>query len=56
MWEGLAMPTDTTWLMEAVTNNTLVCVTGGSYNLKKAPDICSAGWVILHSSETAHLG
>jgi len=46
MWEGLAMPADTTWLTEAVTNNTLVCVTNGSYNLEKALDICGAGWVI----------
>ena len=43
MWNGLTMPTDMTWLMEAVTNNTLMCVTDGSYNLKKGPDICGAG-------------
>ena len=30
IWEGLAMPTDSTWLMEVVTNNTLVCITDGS--------------------------
>ena len=46
MWEGLTMPADPTWLKEAVINNTLVCVTDGSYSMEKAPDICGAGWVI----------
>ena len=26
-WKGLVMPTNTRWLPEAVTNNTLICVT-----------------------------
>ena len=40
------MPADKKWLTDTVTNNTLVCVTYGSYSLEKAPDICSAGWII----------
>ena len=43
MWKGLAMPVDTKWLNDAVANNTLVCVTDGSYSQEKAPDICGAG-------------
>ena len=47
MWKNLAMPPDIQWLRDAVTNNTLICVTDGSYNLKAAPTICTAGWIIF---------
>ena len=55
MWEGLTMPADPTWLKEAVTNNTLVCVTDGSYSMEKAPDICGAGWVIYCTAARRHI-
>ena len=47
MWKNLAMPTDIQWLRDAVTNNTLIYGTDGSYNLKVAPTICTAGWIIF---------
>ena len=27
-------------------NKTLVCVTDGSYQKEKAPNLCSAGWIM----------
>ena len=53
MWKGLVMPADTKWLTNTVTNNTLVCVIDESYSLKKASDICGAGW-ILYCTATKH--
>ena len=47
------MPASTQWLTNAVTNNTLVCITDGSYSPKKAPDVCSAGWII-YCTATKH--
>ena len=51
MWKGVVMPVDTKYLTEAVTNNTLICIIDGSYNPKKAPDICSADWIIYCTTE-----
>ena len=31
---------------ECLTNRTLVCVTDGSYQKEKAPNLCSAGWIM----------
>ena len=42
----MVLPDDSSWIAEVLTNNTLVCVTGRSYNQKKAPDLCGAGWKI----------
>ena len=43
MWEGLCLNKDPEWVDDCLLNNTLVCITDGSYNKKTAPDICSAG-------------
>ena len=48
MCNGLVMPNDTSWITEALTNNTLVCVTDSSYNQKKALDVCTPGWIIYY--------
>ena len=53
--DGLVLPEDPSWIAEALTNNTLVCVTDGLYNQKKAPDICTAGWVIYCSATKHHI-
>ena len=37
LWKRLVMTVDTRWLTKVVTNNTLICITDGSYNLKKPP-------------------
>ena len=49
------MPTDTKWLTDTVTNNTLVCVTNGSYSLKNKPDICGAGWIIYCTATQCYI-
>ena len=54
MWKGLVMPADTKWLTDAVTSNTLVCVTDGSHSLKKAPNICGARWIIYCTATKHH--
>ena len=40
MWNGLVISDDLSWIVEALVNNTLVCITEGSYNQKKAPNFC----------------
>ena len=55
MWKGLAMPVDKKWLTNAVTNNTLVCVTDRSCSQEKAPDICGDGWIIYCTATKQHI-
>ena len=44
------MPADTKWLTNTVINNTVVCITDGSYNPEKAPDIYGTGWIIFYTA------
>ena len=46
MWSGLNLDCDTTWLAQALAAGTLVCVTDGSYDRRKAKDLSGAGYVI----------
>ena len=46
MWSGLTMPDDPTWIAQALANGTLICVTDGSYDRRKAKDLSGAGYVL----------
>ena len=41
------MHEDPSWVVECLTNNTLVCVTDGSYQKEFAPELCSDGWIMM---------
>lgn len=43
MWSDLRLTKSPEWIVECLKKKTLVCVTDGSYNKKKAPGDCSAG-------------
>jgi hypothetical protein len=51
MWEGIEAgkdsPYNMSWVMEGMTNNSLVWVTDSSYNRKKAFDLWGVGWIIF---------
>jgi hypothetical protein len=51
MWEeieaGKDLPYNMSWVAEGMTNNSLVWVTDGSYNKKKAINLCRVGWIIF---------
>ena len=49
MWEGLNLNDneDISWVAESLKNKSIVCVTDGSYMKEFAPDLCSAGWIVL---------
>ncbi len=51
MWEGIdeAQTTkrDLIWLVEGIKTNSLVWVTDGSYDWKRAADLSGAGWIIF---------
>ena len=46
MWSGLTLPEDVLWVAQAMAAGTLICVTDGSYDRKKARDLSGAGYVI----------
>ena len=46
MWSDLRLAESTKWVAECLKNRTLVCVTDGSYQKEKAPNLCSAGWIM----------
>jgi hypothetical protein len=51
MWSDIDthQPTqnDTTWLATGMSKGTLIWVTDGSNDRKKAKDLCNVGWMIL---------
>ena len=51
VWEGINSnqntKSNTTWLAEGMTNSSLIWVTDGSYNRKKAQDLSNVRWIIL---------
>jgi hypothetical protein len=53
MWESKDDSQQTkhnlSWLMEGMKLNTLTWVTDGSYDRKRAADLCGVGWVIFCS-------
>ena len=50
MWKDHHVPEDNDWIVAGMERGTLICVTDGSYDRKKAPTICGAGWIIMCSS------
>jgi hypothetical protein len=59
MWEGIEagkdLPYNMSWVVEGMANNSLVWVTGGSYNRKKAINLCGVGWIIFCTKTGLHL-
>ena len=49
MWKDHHVPDDNDWIVAGMEQGTLICVTDGSYDGKKAPTICGAGWIIMCS-------
>ena len=53
MWEGIeagqGLPCDMTWVAEGIKNYTLIWVTDGSNDRKKAIDLCGVGWIIFYT-------
>ncbi len=51
MWESIDKSQQTkhnlTWLVESMKSNTLIWVTDGSYDRKRAADLCGVGWIIF---------
>ncbi len=51
MWKSIDKSQQTkhnlTWLVEGMKSNTLIWVTDGSYNRKRAADLCGVGWIIF---------
>ena len=46
MWEGATIDEDPLWVAQAMTAGTLICVTDGSYDRRKAYDLSGAGWTL----------
>ncbi len=53
MWESIDNSQqhkhNLSWLLEGMTSNTLTWVTDGSYDRKRAADLCGVGWIIFCS-------
>ncbi len=51
MWEGVedgqATKHDLSWLVQGMESNTLLYVTDGSYDRKRAPVLSGVGWIIF---------
>ena len=51
MWEvmepGKDTPADIRWIVDGLRNGTLIWTTDGSYDRKKAVDLCGVGWMIF---------
>ncbi len=59
MWEGIhnghTTKHDISWLVEGMQTNSLVWVTNGSYDRKRAPVISGVGWIIFCQPTGKHL-
>ena len=51
MWEvikpGKDTPADVSWIVNGLRNGALIWTTDGSYDRKKAVDLCGVGWMIF---------
>ena len=51
MWEVIEpvkeTPVDISWMVDGLKNGSLIWVTDGSYDRKKAKDLCGVGWMIF---------
>ncbi len=54
MWEGVepgnGSPLDMSWVADGLTLGSLIWVTNGSYNRKRASDLSGVGWIIFCKS------
>ena len=55
MWNNLYVPVNINWIVTGIEQGTLICVTDGSYDRKKAPKICGAGWIIFCSTAMKYI-
>ena len=60
MWEGIDndhdKKSDMSWRAKGMTHNSLIWVTDGSYNRKKARDLSGVGWIIFCTRTGLRLG
>ena len=47
MWEGQATKCDLSWLVQGMKFDSLLWVTDGSYDRKRAPVLSGVGWIIF---------
>ncbi len=51
MWEGMEAgkdsPDNISWIADGLKDSSLVWVMDGSYDRKKAKDLCGVGWIIF---------
>ena len=51
MWEviepGTDTPEDVSWIVDGLRNGSLIWTTDGSYDRKRAVDLCGVGWIIF---------
>ena len=47
MEPGKDTPADIRWIVDGLRNGTLIWTTDGSYDRKKAVDLCGVGWMIF---------
>ena len=43
------------WMISALQDGHLVCVTDGSYDRQRSPYVCAAGWIIMDTATGSHL-
>ena len=59
MWEmiypDVGLGFDVAWMISSLRSGNLVCVTDGSYDRKKSPNVCAAGWIIMDTSTGTRL-
>ena len=46
MWESLCLFDSEDWIKGAIENDSLICVTDGSYTKKIVPELCSAAFIL----------
>ena len=55
MWKHLKGNIDPGWIRTALEQGTLICATDGSYDAKRADNLCGAGWVIYCTASRQRL-
>ena len=59
MWEmiypDVGLGFNVAWMISSLRSGNLVCVTDGSYDRKKSPNVCGAGWIIMDTSTGSRL-
>jgi hypothetical protein len=59
MWEmifpDVGLGFDVTWMISALRAGNLICVTDGSYDRQRSPNVCAAGWIIMDTATGSRL-